>query len=152
MSALADAQELLGEFLAEAGELLDDVDRSLVALEKTPADGELLNRVFRGFHTIKGGAGFLEATALVDLCHRTENLFDKLRNGTMTLSAELMDTILAATGEVRRMFGEMSGGAMPSAAPATLLQALEDAASGKKAAPVVEKEKPAAVEPDWAKL
>ena len=110
MGAPAEMMELLGDFLAEAGDLLDDVDRRLVELEKTPGDSELLNTVFRGFHTIKGGAGFLEATALVNLCHKTENLFDKLRSGKMTLSAELMDTILAATGEVRRMFGEMAGG------------------------------------------
>jgi two-component system chemotaxis sensor kinase CheA len=130
MAALADLQELLGEFLAEAGELLDDVDRGLVELERSPRNAELLNRVFRGFHTIKGGAGFLEAGALVDLCHRTETLFDKLRSGKLALSAELMDAILAATGEVRRMFGEMAGGAMPSAAPASLLEALAAAATG----------------------
>jgi two-component system chemotaxis sensor kinase CheA len=130
MAALADMQELLGEFLAEAGELLDDVDRGLVALERAPQDAELLNRVFRGFHTIKGGAGFLEAAALVDLCHRTETLFDRLRSGKLDLRAELMDTILAATGEVRRMFGEMAGGAMPSASPASLLEALAAAATG----------------------
>src|SRR5262245_14435558 len=137
---MSETLELLGEFLAEAGELLDGVDQSLVELERAPADGELLNKVFRGFHTIKGGAGFLEATALVDLCHRTENLFDKLRNGSMTLSPELMDTILAATGEVRRMFGEMSGGAMPSPAPAALLEDVEAAASGR---PLAKKADPA---------
>jgi two-component system chemotaxis sensor kinase CheA len=130
--ALADMQELLGEFLAEAGELLDDVDRGLVELERRPDDGELLNRVFRGFHTIKGGAGFLEATALVDLCHRTETLFDKLRSGKLALSADMMDTILGATGEVRRMFGEMEGGAMPVPAPASLLEALAQAAAGSR--------------------
>jgi two-component system chemotaxis sensor kinase CheA len=134
MAALADMQELLGEFLAEAGELLDDVDRGLVELERSPGDAELLNRVFRGFHTIKGGAGFLEALALVDLCHRTETLFDKLRAGKLALSAEMMDTILGATGEVRRMFAEMSGGAMPAPAPALLLEALAQAAAGRSPA------------------
>jgi two-component system chemotaxis sensor kinase CheA len=125
MSAPAEIQELLGEFLAEAGDLLEGVDRDLVELERRPQDSELLNRIFRGFHTIKGGAGFLEATALVDLCHRTENLFDQLRGGKKTLSAELLDTILAATGEVRRMFGEMQGGAMPAPASDEILGALE---------------------------
>jgi two-component system chemotaxis sensor kinase CheA len=110
VTSLADNQDLLHEFLTEAGELLDDVDVRLVELEHHPDDSELLNRVFRGFHTVKGGAGFLEATALVDLCHRAENLLDQLRGGTLTLDAGLMDHILAATAEVRRMFGEMPRG------------------------------------------
>ena len=151
MSAPAEIQELLGDFLAEAGELLEGVDRDLVELERRPQDGELLNRVFRGFHTIKGGAGFLEAAALVNLCHRTENLFDRLRGGKLALSAELMDTILAATGEVRRMFEEMQGGAMPSPATQALLDALEGKAAGT--APVVRETKPAvAGTPDWQAL
>src|SRR5689334_1220813 len=71
--------ELLQDFLTEAGELLADVDVKLVELEKRPADSTLLNDVFRGFHTIKGGAGFVNLPMLVDLCHRTENVFDLLR-------------------------------------------------------------------------
>jgi len=149
--------ELLGDFLAEAGDLLDDVDRRLVELEKTPGDSELLNTVFRGFHTIKGGAGFLEATALVNLCHKTENLFDKLRSGKMTLSAELMDTILAATGEVRRMFGEMAGRAEPAPADPAILEALAAALEGRavKRAAVACAPAPAVVPAgtiDWQRL
>ena len=71
--------EMLQDFLTEAGELLSDVDNKLVELEKRPGDGALLNDIFRGFHTIKGGAGFLNLPALVELCHLTENLFDSLR-------------------------------------------------------------------------
>ena len=157
MGAPAEMMELLGDFLAEAGDLLDDVDRRLVELEKTPGDSELLNTVFRGFHTIKGGAGFLEATALVNLCHKTENLFDKLRSGKMTLSAELMDTILAATGEVRRMFGEMAGGAEPAPAAPAILEALAAALEGRavKRAAVACAPAPAAVPAgtiDWQRL
>ncbi|MCE2680914.1 MAG: chemotaxis protein CheA [Burkholderiales bacterium] len=135
MSGFGDAQELLHDFLTEAGELLEDVDSKLVELEQYPDDNGLLNTVFRGFHTIKGGAGFLEAHALVDLCHKTENLFDLLRSGKKQLNSEMLDTILAATGEVRRMFGEMAAGAMPGAAPAEMLQALADAIDGKQTAP-----------------
>jgi len=53
------------------------VDNKLVDLERSPDDVGLLNDIFRGFHTIKGGAGFLNATELVNVCHLTENLFDK---------------------------------------------------------------------------
>ena len=84
MSDFAGMEELLQDFLLEAGELLSEVDNKLVELEKRPDDRELLNDIFRGFHTIKGGAGFLNAENLVSLCHRTENLFDKLRNGELT--------------------------------------------------------------------
>jgi len=131
MSGFGDAQELLQDFLTEATELLEDVDSKLVELESSPGDTGLLNTVFRGFHTIKGGAGFLEAHALVEVCHKTESLFDLLRSGKMELSADLLDIILAATGEVRRMFGEMHNGSQPSAAPSDLIQALIDAIDGK---------------------
>jgi len=124
-------QDLLADFLTEASDLLDDVDIGLVELEQRPDDAGLLNQVFRGFHTVKGGAGFLEATPLVELCHRGENLLDLLRGGSLRITPEIMDVILAATGEVRRMFSEMERGAMPEAAPAGLLRALEAAAKGE---------------------
>jgi two-component system chemotaxis sensor kinase CheA len=135
MSGFGDAQELLHDFLTEAAELLEDVDSKLVELEGNPEDTGLLNTVFRGFHTIKGGAGFLEAHALVEVCHKTESLFDLLRSGKMHLTAELLDLILAATGEVRRMFAEMGGGSQPAAAPGELIQGLIDAIEGRMPAP-----------------
>ena len=94
MSDFAGMEELLQDFLQEASDLLSDVDNKLVDLEKMPDDHGLLNEIFRGFHTVKGGAGFLNATELVTLCHLTENLFDKLRNGELELTANLMDVIM----------------------------------------------------------
>ena len=122
---------MLGDFLLEAGDMLSDVDSKLMELEKRPDDGRLLNEIFRGFHTIKGGAGFLDATELVTLCHLTENLFDKLRNRELTLSAELMDVIFAATAEVRRMFGALQQSQQPAAAPAGMLDNLKAALDGQ---------------------
>ena len=78
MSDFAGMEDLLQDFLQEAHDLLSDVDNKLVDLEKSPEDRGLLNDIFRGFHTVKGGAGFLNATELVTLCHLTENLFDRL--------------------------------------------------------------------------
>ena len=135
MSAFSDV-ELLQDFLTEAGDLLEDVDSKLVELEQSPEDADLLATVFRGFHTIKGGAGFLEATHLVELCHKTENLFDLLRSKKLVLDAEMMDSIMAATGEVHRMFGEMRNGHQPGAAPQELLEALDAAIEGRTVAPV----------------
>jgi two-component system, chemotaxis family, sensor kinase CheA len=125
-------EDLLQDFLLEASDLLSDVDSKLMDLEKSPQDKELLNVIFRGFHTIKGGAGFLNAHELVTLCHLTENLFDKLRNSELKLDPVLLDVILAATGEVRLMFSDLQKSMQPQAAPAEMLSSLEAALQGKK--------------------
>ena len=145
MNALTDMQDLLQDFLTEGGELLDDVDQKLVELEHNVQDKGLLNTIFRGFHTIKGGAGFLDAPAMVELCHRTENLFDQFRSDKLTLTPEMLDVILAATGEVKRMMGEMSGFTSPQPAPAELLEALDTCLKGE--APVRKKPATAAAAP-----
>ncbi|MDO9053571.1 MAG: chemotaxis protein CheA [Gallionella sp.] len=131
MNDFVGMEDLLSDFLLEAGEMLSDVDSKLMDLEKHPDDSHLLNDIFRGFHTIKGGAGFLNATELVTLCHLTENLFDKLRNRELTLNAELMDVIFAATSEVRRMFDALQQTQQPHAAPMQMLENLKIALTGK---------------------
>ena len=127
MSDFQGMEDLLQDFLQEAGDLLSDVDSKLVDLEKDPGDRHLLNDIFRGFHTIKGGAGFLNATELVTLCHLTENLFDRLRNGEMELSPGLMDTIMTATQSVRAMFGELAQHVQPQPASHDVIQGLRGA-------------------------
>lgn len=160
MNDFAGMEELMQDFLTEATDLLSDVDSKLMDLEKSPGDRDLLNVIFRGFHTIKGGAGFLNATELVTLCHLTENLFDKLRNGEMALTTEIMDTIFASTAEVQRMFGSLAQNRQPSAAPASLITALKAALEGNTK-PVIEIPKAAAQAapppqpvsgPDWNML
>ncbi len=135
MSDFGEMEDLLQDFLQEAGDLLSGVDNKLVELEKRPGDRSLLNDIFRGFHTIKGGAGFINATELVALCHLTENLFDRLRNGELALAPETMDVIMAATAEVRRMFDELRSARMPSAAEAGVIQSLQAVLDGHPAAP-----------------
>jgi two-component system chemotaxis sensor kinase CheA len=161
MSDFQGMEDLLQDFLVEATDLLSGVDNKLVDLEKNPADRGLLNDIFRGFHTIKGGAGFLNATELVTLCHLTENLFDKLRNGEMEVNNEAMDVILAATGTVRDMFGYLERGAQPAPAPADLLASLRAAIAGElRGAVSAQAATPAlapsaaasASEPDWQQL
>lgn len=158
MSDFAGMEELLQDFLQEASDLLSDVDNKLVDLEKMPDDRGLLNEIFRGFHTVKGGAGFLNATELVTLCHLTENLFDKLRNGELELTAVLMDTIMAATNGVREMFGELSQAVQPQPADPNVIAALRVALEGGVPAEVVTKQSATVTskaddgEPDWASL
>jgi len=125
-----DDEEILEDFLVEAGEILELLSEQLVQLEKQPDDKNLLNAIFRGFHTVKGGAGFLQLGAMVDCCHVTENLFDNLRNGRCTVTAALMDVVLRALDTVNRMFAEVKRRQPPSPAPAELLEALQALASG----------------------
>ena len=139
MSDFQDMQELLNDFLTEAGELLSSVDNKLVELERSPDDAKLLNDIFRGFHTIKGGAGFLSVHALVELCHLTENLFDQLRNGKMKVNPEVLDVILSSTSAVRDMFDMLSTQRQPAAADAQLLERLQAALRGEAVAVVVPK-------------
>ncbi|MDP5032722.1 chemotaxis protein CheW [Paraglaciecola sp.] len=97
-------EDILQDFLVEAGEILEQLQEQLVDLENNPEDAGLLNAIFRGYHTVKGGAGFLSLTELVDVCHGAENVFDVMRTGQRTLTPELMDVILQATDEVVKMF------------------------------------------------
>jgi two-component system chemotaxis sensor kinase CheA len=159
MSDFAGMEELLQDFLQEASDLLSDVDNKLVDLEKMPDDHGLLNEIFRGFHTVKGGAGFLNATELVTLCHLTENLFDKLRNGELELTANLMDVIMAATKGVREMFGELGQGVQPQPADPHVINALRAALEGESpeipatpVAPQAVEAAPASDGPDWNAL
>jgi two-component system chemotaxis sensor kinase CheA len=161
MSDFAGMEDLLQDFLIEATDLLSGVDNKLVDLEKNPQDHGLLNDIFRGFHTIKGGAGFLNATELVTLCHLTENLFDKLRNGELALTKEIMDSIMAATGTVRDMFGHLESGVQPPPADAQLIANLKAALAGELTAAAAPAAVPAAAPapsavpaagPDWNQL
>ncbi len=135
MSDFQGMEDLLQDFLVEATDLLSGVDNMLIDLERSPEDRKLLNDIFRGFHTIKGGAGFLNATELVTLCHLTESLFDRLRNGELAITKEVMDSILAATGTVRDMFGHLERGVQPAAADPALIANLKAAIAGQLAAP-----------------
>ncbi|ROR25628.1 two-component system chemotaxis sensor kinase CheA [Vibrio crassostreae] len=97
-------EDILQDFLVEAGEILELLSEQLVELENNPDDKDLLNAIFRGFHTVKGGAGFLALTELVDTCHGAENVFDILRNGQRSVTSGLMDTMLQALDTVNTQF------------------------------------------------
>ncbi|MCF5165586.1 chemotaxis protein CheA [Pseudomonas congelans] len=100
-------EEILQDFLVEAGEILEQLSEQLVELESRPDDADLLNAIFRGFHTVKGGAGFLQLHELVECCHIAENVFDILRKGERRVDSELMDVVLEALDTVNSMFGQV---------------------------------------------
>lgn len=118
-------EEILQDFLVEAGEILELLSEQLVDLENNPDDVELLNAIFRGFHTVKGGAGFLQLEALVACCHIAENVFDVLRNGKRQVDSDLMDVVLRALDAVNVMFDEIRSRQDPTPADPQLLIDLE---------------------------
>ncbi len=141
-------EEILQDFLVEAGEILEQLSEQLVELESRPDDANLLNAIFRGFHTVKGGAGFLQLHELVECCHIAENVFDILRKGERHVDSELMDVILEALDAVNGMFSEVRDRAPITAATPELLAALARLAepADTSAAPVVQAEPEPVVE------
>jgi Chemotaxis protein histidine kinase and related kinases len=125
--------ELRQDFLVEAGELVERLGEQLVELEQAPQDGELLNAVFRAFHTVKGGAGFLALEPMVQLCHHAEDLLNLARNGAVRLDAAYMDALLQTLDRLVEMMAALGADAPLAMPPAELLQALLP--RGGKAAP-----------------
>ncbi len=117
--------EILQDFLVEAGEILELLSEQLVDLEQSPEDADLLNAVFRGFHTVKGGAGFLALDSMVDCCHVCEDVFNVLRQGERAVTPGLMDCVLQGLDSVQSMFAEIQGGIDPTPADPELLAKLK---------------------------
>lgn len=138
--SFGDDEDILQDFLVEAGEILERLNQQLVDLEQRPDDKDLLNAIFRGFHTVKGGAGFLALTPMVECCHVTENLFDILRNGKRKVTSELMDVVLQALDMVNQQYELVSQREELPPVEASLISALERLVScedlNESAAPV----------------
>ena len=116
--------ELRQDFLVEAGELVERLGEQLVGLEAAPGDAELLNAVFRAFHTVKGGAGFLALEPMVQLCHHAEDLLNLARNGNLTLDASYMDALLQTLDRLVEMMAALAADAPLAMPPPELLKAL----------------------------
>jgi two-component system chemotaxis sensor kinase CheA len=132
--------DMLKEFVVEAMDLAVNVEENLLRLERDPENKETLNAVFRAFHTIKGGAGFMSLGALVSACHLTENLFDALRTGAAPVTPLAIEAALMASGFVADQLTELNNGGAPEdlpAMPADLEAILKDAIEGKAGAPAM---------------
>jgi two-component system chemotaxis sensor kinase CheA len=110
MSIDCEDQELLEGFLAETTELLEKLDDDLISLEKSPEDAELMNRIFRSIHTVKGASSFLGFDSLVKVTHKTEDVLNRLRKGELTLNSEIMDVILEAVDLVKTLVSDIKAG------------------------------------------
>lgn len=96
-------KEIVESFITETKEILDNLDTDLVEMEKSPDDSDLLNRVFRAFHTIKGTSGFLGLDKLTGVTHKCEDILNKLRKGEVKISSDLMDGILASYDTIKEL-------------------------------------------------
>ncbi len=123
--------DILLEFLAESRELLSQAQDQLLRLESQPDDSDALGAIFRAFHTLKGGAGFLEAQNMVDWCHHLEDLFDKMRSGKLRATAPMIDAILRATDVITSMLDDMARGENPPPGPAALGADIQTFARGE---------------------
>lgn len=140
-------EEILQDFLVEAGEILELLSEQLVELESRPDDMNLLNAIFRGFHTVKGGAGFLQLNELVECCHIAENVFDILRKGERRVDSALMDVVLEALDAVNGMFTQVRERSDLTPATPELLAALARLAEPAGAEEVAEAHSPVEPEP-----
>ncbi|KRG54228.1 Hpt domain-containing protein, partial [Stenotrophomonas nitritireducens] len=119
MSAFAD--DIAADFILEAQEILDRLGEQLVALEQSPQDNDQLNAVFRGFHTLKGGAGFLGINAMVELCHAAEETLGMARSGKAVLQAHHFDAAQQSLDWLQAMLDAVSAGTDPQHAPPALI-------------------------------
>ncbi|HBG07576.1 MAG TPA: chemotaxis protein CheA [Geobacter sp.] len=110
MSIDCEDQELLEGFLAETTELLEKLDDDLISLEKSPDDAELMNRIFRSIHTVKGASSFLGFDLLVKVTHKTEDVLNRLRKAELTLNPQIMDVILEAVDLVKTLVADIKAG------------------------------------------
>lgn len=99
--------ELFADFITEAKEHLETIEPNLLELEKTPDNLALLNDIFRPMHSLKGASGFLGLNRINNLAHKSENILDELRKGTMHVTSEIMDVILSSTDALRQMIDNL---------------------------------------------
>ncbi|NUQ34136.1 MAG: chemotaxis protein CheA [Planctomycetaceae bacterium] len=103
-------EEIISDFIVESEELISRLDNELVELEDQPSNPDLLNSIFRAFHTIKGTSSFLGFTRMTELTHKAENVLDKLRNHAFPITPEIMDVILKALDGIRAILAEIQAG------------------------------------------
>lgn len=140
-----ETQEILNDFLTETTEMIDGLDQKFVELETQPDNKDLLNEIFRAMHSMKGSAGFLGFTHLVDITHRAESILNKLRQGEMAVAPEIITVILETVDTVKVIMTEIrSSGTDISIPVETMSQKLDDILAGKLGQPAAAPSAPAA--------
>ncbi|QQS38322.1 MAG: chemotaxis protein CheA [Ignavibacteriales bacterium] len=101
-------KEIVDSFIVETTEILENLNSDLVVLEKKPKDAELLNKIFRSFHTIKGTSGFLGLEQTTKVTHKCEDILNKLRKGEADLTTEIMDGILLSYDKIKSLLAAIA--------------------------------------------
>ena len=131
--------ELVADFIAEAKEHLETIEPNLLELEKAPDNLALLNDIFRPMHSLKGASGFLGLNRINHLAHKSENILDELRKGSMQVTSEIMDVILSSTDALRQMIENLestnSEGDVETESIMAQIDAIMAGESAKPAAP-----------------
>lgn len=104
---MEDIQEILEDFLVEAFELVEQIDHDLVELEANPEDLELLNRIFRVAHTVKGSSSFLNFDVLTKLTHHMEDVLNKARHNELKITPEVMDVVLESIDMMKTLLNSI---------------------------------------------
>lgn len=138
--------ELFSDFIAEAKEHLETIEPNLLELEKAPDNLALLNDIFRPMHSLKGASGFLGLNRINHLAHKSENILDELRKGSMVVTSEIMDVILASTDALRQMIDNLETSNAEGDVPTEHIMAQIDAImAGESPAPSAGQEEQEAV-------
>ena len=145
-----DMQEIMEDFLIEAFEMVDQLDQDLVELESNPEDLELLNRIFRVAHTIKGSSSFLNFDILTSLTHNMEDVLNKARRGELKITPDVMDVVLLSIDLMKALLqairdsGTDANSGIDISDAVTKLQAISQGSAGgessETAAPTAPKE------------
>ncbi len=118
------AEQFKQSFREEAREILTELESALLELNENPSDRELVSRIFRGLHTIKGSGAMFGFEKLASFTHNLETAFDEVRTGRLQISAELIDLTLGALDQIRALLEEDTAGA-PPADPVACAEILE---------------------------
>lgn len=127
---LDEMQEIIGDFLIEADELIESLDTNFVTLESSPDDLDLLNEIFRGVHTIKGTSSFLGFDQVTTLSHKMEDILNKLRKAEMTMCATTMDILLEGLDQLKVLLENVRSGVTDKIDLTGILKRLQDKLDG----------------------
>ena len=106
---MSEMDEIIKEFLVESNDNLDQLDQDLVELERDPTSNELLGRIFRAIHTVKGTSGVLGYSKLESVAHVGESLLSRMRDGNLRLNAEITTGLLSMVDAVREVLRAIEG-------------------------------------------
>jgi two-component system chemotaxis sensor kinase CheA len=106
-------REIFDEFVIEASEHLDNLESVLLELERDPENNDLINSAFRSMHTLKGGAGFLGLTKIVEVAHKAEDILGKVKENKMKLNSEILDVLLQTVDYIKSAISYYKNGEEP---------------------------------------